>query len=819
MDSMLQDLRFGLRMLRKNPGFTVVAVLTLALGIAATAAIFSLVSAMLLRPLPASNPEQLVAMFSQGSGRPVGDWSYPQYRALRDSKIYQGVTAQSGLDLSVTIGSRAELIWANIVSENYFSVLGMKPSLGRLFDESDDRGRGSDPIVVLSYDCWQRRFGEDPGVVGRKLLINGNPFVVSGVAPRGFHGTRLMGYWAEMWVPLMTYAQVMPDSGDLLEQQNSRWLLLMGRMQTGMKLANVQERTAAMARQLGEKQTGSDRLTGATVISAATQFDNPSFVSRRILSFGATLGMAATIMVLLIACSNVAGLLLARASTRGKEIATRLALGATRGRLVRQMLTEGVILAALACPLALALTRISQIYSGKLVPPGPFRLGFGETIDSNVVWFALAISAATAIVFGLTPALRASRTELVAGLKNEAASWRLGGRRFELRSVLVVGQLALAAGLVICAGLFMRSLSSARNLDVGFERENRFILSFDLSVVGYDEKHGDQFQREVLRRVRQLPGVESASMAYALPLDYESSSRNVFVAGKTEKAGRDTDVIWSARVDPQYFSTIGTGIVAGREFSDADDARAPQVVVINEAMAKRYWPGEDAIGREIRIGSRTGTAARVVGVAHQGKYVLLGEAPQPAVWIPLRQSYSSWVEIVVHSSGNRAAVIDAVRQEIQLMDPNVAVFGAQTMDVFLKRTLNLAEAEAYLGATFGVLALALAAIGLYGVIAFSVAQRTRELGIRMALGARRSDVLRLVLQQALRFAGVGIGIGLLLGFGLSRAVASLLYEVSANDARVFLLTPMMLALIAAAAAYAPAVRATRVDPLVALRYE
>jgi len=819
MDSVLQDLRFGLRLLRKNPGFALVAVFTLALGIAATSAIFSLVSAMLLRPLPASNPQQLVAMYSQAIGRSAGDWSYPQYLALRDSKIYQGVTAQSGLDLSVTIGSRAELIWANIVSENYFSVLGMKPTLGRLFDENDDQGRGSDPVAVLSYDCWQRRFGEDPGVLGRKLLINGNPFVIIGVAPRGFHGTRLMGYWAEMWVPLMTYAQVMSDSENLLEQQNSRWLLLMGRMQTGMKVANAQERTSAFAHQLGEKQTGSERLASATVISAATQFDNPSWVSRRILTFGATLGMTATIMVLLIACSNVASLLLARASTRGKEIATRLALGATRRRLVRQLLTEGVILAALACPLALALARISQVYSTKLVPPGPFRLGFGETIDSNVVWFAVAVSAATAIVFGLTPALRASRTELVSGLKNDGVSWRLGKRRFDPRSVLVVGQVALAAGLVICAGLFMRSLSSARAMDVGFERDNRFIMSFDLSVAGYDAKHGGQFEREVLRRIRQLPEVESASMAFSLPLDYESSSTKVFISGKTEGATRDTDVVWSARVDPQYFSTIGTGIVAGREFSDADDADAARVVIVNEAMAKRYWPGEDPIGREVTIGGRTGRAARVIGVARQGKYELLGEAPQSAMWLPLRQSYSPWVEVVVHSAGNPAAAMDSVRHQIQRMDPNVAIFGVQTIDGFLKRALNLAESEAYLGTTLGVLALALAAIGLYGVISFSVAQRTRELGIRMALGARRSDVLRLVLRQASHFAGAGIGLGLLLGFGLSRAVASLLYEISANDARVFLITPAMLALVAAAAAYAPALRATKVDPLVALRNE
>lgn len=819
MESILQDLRFGVRMLRKSPTFTLVAVFTLALGIGATSAIFSLVSAMLLRPLPVAQPGRLVAMYSQVPGKMAGDWSFPQYQELRDSGTYQGLAAQSGLDLSVTIGTRAELVWANIVSENYFGVLGMTPVLGRMFDDSDNRGPGSDPVVVLSYDCWQRRFAQDPAVIGRKLLINGNPFVVVGVAPPGFHGTRLMGYWAEMWVPLMTYAQVMPGSEGLLQQQNSHWLLLMGRMPPGMTLAQAQDRTSLLARRIGEKQTTADRLSSATVVPAGTQFDNPSWVSRRVLAFGSTLGMLATVMVLLIACSNVANLLLARASTRRKEIATRLALGATRGRLVRQMLTEGLALGVLACPVGLALARLSQVYSTKLVPPGPFRLGFGESIDSNVVWFAVAASLATAIVFGLTPALRASRVELVPELKNEVATGSFGGRRLDLRSIMVVAQIALAAGLVICAGLFMRSLNSARQMDIGFQRGNRFLMQFDVSVSGYDQKQGDQFQREVLRRVRELPGVRSASMAFSLPLDYESSARNVFVAGKTEKANRETDTVWSARVDPGYFATVGTNLVAGREFTDREDATAPPTVIVNQTAANRYWPGEDPLGRELRFDGRTGKSARVVGVAQDGKYNLLGEGPTPALWTPLRQNYSPWVEVVVHSEGDPAAEMAVVRQEIQRMDPNVAIFGAQTMNGFLKRAFNLAESEAYLGATFGIMALVLATIGLYGVVSFSVAQRTRELGIRMALGAGRRDVLHLVLKQALGFAGLGIAMGVLVGLGLAQVVGSLLYEISVHDAQVFLLTPAILAIVALAATYVPAVRATKVDPLVALRYE
>jgi predicted permease len=529
--------------------------------------------------------------------------------------------------------------------------------------------------------------------------------------------------------------------------------------------------------------------------------------------------LGATFLVLLIACSNVANLLMAKATTRRREIATRLALGATRWRLIRQMLTEGILLAGIACPVGLLLASLSQVYSVKLVPPGPFRLGFGETLDSSVVWFAIAASSITAILFGLAPALRVSRVVLVPELKNQISAVRIGSRRWDLRSLLVVTQIAVAAALLICGGLFARSLVSARNLDLGFQRSNRFIMSFDLSVSGYDQLRGDRFQREVLRRVRELPGVRSASMAFALPLDYESASSRVFIEGKTDTSGHETDNVWSARVDPGYFSTIGTPILAGREFADLDDAAAPAVVVVNETMANLYWPGADPVGREVRLGGRTGKSARVVGVARDGKYIFMGEGPTPAMWAPLRQNYSSWVEVVVESIGDPSAELGVVRQEIQRMDPNVAVFGAQTINTFLKRALNLAETEAYLGATFAILALALAVIGLYGVFSFSVAQRTRELGIRMALGAKRQDVLRLVLLHALRVAGVGIVAGTLLGLALAQVVGSLLYNVSAHDPRVFVLTPIVLTLVALAATYVPAWRATKVDPLVALRYE
>jgi predicted permease len=817
---LLQDVRYGLRQLRRSPGFTLVAVLTLALGIGANTIIFGIVNGILLRPLPVPQPYRLVALFAtnrrSGESRAL---SYPEYLDYRDrSGIFAGLAAQQGLPISVGTGERAEVVWGEIVSENYFSVLGLAPALGRTFQPQDASGMGSDPLVVLSHRFWLTRFGGDREVIGKKVSLNGQKFTVVGVAPRGFKGTRMFGFWPDVWVPMMMHAQVMPSSAGLLDDRKGTWLQLFGRLKPGITLSAASAAASTFAALLERDFPESSRDRGARLISARSGFDDPDAVPPQVIIMSATLAMGAVGLILLLACANIANLLLAQASTRSREIAVRRALGASRARLVRQFLTESFLLALAGGVAAIALATWNARITDLMVPRLQFKVGFDVSPDHRVLAFALGISLLTAVLFGLAPALHATRSDLVSMFKSDG-SIRWGGRRLEARSLLVIGQVSLSLVLLVGSGLFLKSLLKARAIDPALVREHRLVLSVNPGLQGYDDDRGKEFYRRLIADVRQVAGVRSATLTFPLPLDTYGRSRTVFVEQPLDKLASEGVQIGLSAVGLDYFGTVGTPLIRGRDFGRQDSAGADPVAIVNQTMARRFWGDLEPIGRRFRVGSPEGQVVQVVGVAGDGKYGTVGERPRPYMYLPMEQDYNSGMTLVLQTAGDPSALIPSVRAVVNRLDPNLGTFGIMTMADHLDNALNLAYTSALLAGSFGVVALLLAVIGIYGVVAYSVARRTREVGIRMALGASPQDVLRLVLGNGLGLALAGMAIGLAVAIPAARLVAGMLYDVSPRDLSIFLSMPVLLVTVVLLATYLPARRAMRLDPVISLRSE
>ncbi len=816
--TLLQDLRYGLRQLARNPGFTLAAVLTLALGIGANTIIFGLVNGILLRPLPIQGADRVVALFAtdRQSGNTRGV-SYPEYLDYRDrSGVFEGLAAQQGAPISLGGGGRAEVVWGEIVSENYFDVLGLRPTIGRTFTARDASGPGSDPLAVLSHRLWRRRFGGSQDVIGKTLDLNGHPFTVVGVAPERFTGTRKFGFWPDVWVPMQMHAQVMPGSGgDLLNDRGSGWLQAFGRLAPGLDRGAADAGVAAFAARLERQFPEVNRDRGARLIPAGSGFDDPDSAPPQVIFLTATLAMAAVGLVLLLACANVANLLLARASSRGREMAVRRALGASRPRLVRQLLAESLLLAVAGGALGVVLAAYSDSIQRRMIPRLQFSVGFDTSIDYRVLSFALAVSLVTALVFGLAPAVHASGSDLAQGVKDRGARIRVGRRHVEFRTLLVGFQVAFSLVLLVGSGLFFKSLLKARTIEPGLARENRVLVSLNPGLQGYDREKARRLYRQVVERVGELPGVESAALSFPLPLDTYGRSRTVFPeTGQSE--GVD---IGLSTISPGYFATVGGALARGREFGPGDSAGAPPVAIINETMARRFWGDADPVGRRFRLGSATAPLVGIVGVAMDGKYGTLGETARPYMFLPMEQDYRSGMTLVVHGRGASQALLAEVREAIERMDPNLGTFGMMTMAEHLENALNLARTSAMLAGAFGLCALALAVIGIYGVVSYSVARRTREVGIRVALGAGPGDVVRLVLREGVGPAVVGMAVGLAAALAVTGLVRGMLYDVSPRDVSVFVSIPLVLGFAAAAATYLPARRAARVDPAISLRSE
>ncbi len=812
METLLQDLRFSFRRSLKSPGFTFVALLSLALGIGANTAIFSLVNTVLLRPLPATHPEQLVAVYGTlHEGADDTLVSYLNYKDYRDrNDVFTDVLAYRFAPMSLSHNGNNERIWGYVVSGNYFDELGVKPALGRTFAPEEDRTPNANPVAVMSYGCWQKRFGGDSSIIGKTVLINSHPFTVIGVAPKDFNGTEV-AYAPELYAPFMMAEQIEPHNGYLNERSSDN-LFVIGRLKEGITRPQAEAALQGLTLQLTGEYPSENAGRGVKLLSPGLFI--PSIRNMIIAFSGVLMGVVG--LLLLIACVNLANLLLTRATERRKEIAIRLALGASRARLVRQLLTESVLLSVTGGALGLLLALwITDLVAGIKLPTD-IALMFDLRLDWRVMAFTFLISLVTGVLFGLLPALQSSDPNLVSSLKNESA---LGGfRRSRLRNALVVAQVALSLVLLISAGLIVRSLQRAQSINPGFNPQNAVAVSFDVGLQGYDEAKGRAFQKSALERVGALNGVQSAALVNSLPLGLNFSYTTVYLEGQPFTGSSNLPMVVPFGVSPNYFQTMNINL-RGRDFTERDKEKESRVAIVSETFVRRFLAGQDPIGKRFNFDGPTAPYWEIIGIAADGKYNSLGEDPQPAVYRPLLRNYDTTTTLVARANANPQTVINAIRHEINGLDANLPLYDVKTLNEHMNVPLFPARMAALVLGSFGVLALVLAAFGVYGVMSYAVSQRTKEIGIRMALGARPRDVLQLVVGQGMWLSLIGMVIGLLAAFGLTRAMSSLLYGVSATDPLTFIGVSMLLASVALVACFVPAHRATKVDPMVALRYE
>ncbi|MEW5984199.1 MAG: ABC transporter permease [Acidobacteriota bacterium] len=819
MGLLVRDVRHAFRLLVRNPGFTATALLSLSLGIGATSALFSTFNSLLWRPLPANDPEQIVVLYSRIEGQAFSEgFSYPEYRDYRaQTTAFSGLAAFAPVSLGIaTDDGDATRAFGEAVTADYFDLLGVRPVLGRVFLPDEGRQGSAAPVAILNHSYWERRFGSDPSIVGRTITLNGHAFTVVGVAPPGFNGTYAIYFAPNLWIPIATLPQIRTTGGQYLEDRNARGVRLLGRLKPDVDLAAVQAEVSTVASRLA--QAYPDTTKDRAVVVYRELDTRPEVEISRATNIVALIFIGLTALVLLIACANVANLLLARSAARRREIAIRLALGAQRGHLVRQLLTESLLLALAAGTLGLAVGWVATRLLQSIRVPTDIPLNLEIHLDPRVVLYTLAVSLVASLAFGLIPALQASRPDLIPAIKGGDALATRGRRWFTLRNALVVSQIGVSLILLVTAGLFLRSVSGARTIDPGFHLENRALLSFDPGLIGYDRDRTDTFYRLLRDRLKQTPGVEAVTFAAYVPLDFSSSSENVIIEGRPAEPGKETVQLMSSVVDADYFATMGTSVVAGRAFTDRDGADATAVVIVNETMARTYWPGQDPIGRRLRFSGPNEPLRRVVGVAADGKYRQLSESPRPYLFVPSSQRYRSERTLVVKAP-DLAASLASVRREVRTLDPAMPILDVKTMDQHMERAYLGPRLSAMLIGPAALLALVIAAVGLYGVMAYSVSRRTRELGIRMALGANPRDIVGLVMRQGLLLTGVGVGVGLLGAAAAARLVANLLFGVTPADPLTFALVPLVLLAFAALATFVPARRALRVDPLVAVKAE
>ena len=822
MGTLMQDIRYGIRMLFKNRAFTIVAILSLALGIGANTTIFTLVNAVLFQTLPVAKPAELMTVFgtdekNRGNQRDFAPVSFPNFKDYRDQNdVFSGLLAFSGANMSLSgTGGEPEQVNGLIVTGNYFDVLGVKAGRGRTFLPEEDSTPGAHPVIVISHGLWQRRFGGEASVVGKPVTLNNQTYTIIGVAPEGFRGTFAIGA-SDFWVPMAMHNQVF--TGNFLKWFDERRALLfnvIGRLKPGVTQAQAQAAMQTIGRRLEQEYPKENEQRNVMLVPLTQSTINPNL--RDVFVRAGSILSTVVGLVLLIACANVANLMLSRATARRKEIAIRVALGAGRMRIIRQLLTESILLSLLggALGLFIAYWGLELLWSYR--PPFFNQNALSLQLDSTVLGFTMVLSVLTGIIFGLAPALQSTRTDLVSELKDKTGRTKQTRRHLNLRNLLVVTQVSLSLVALIGAGLFLRSLRHAQQLDPGFESEKMLVMSYDLGAQGYNEARGIEFNRQAISRVETIPGVRSAAVASNAPFN-GGFLRSVFIEGQEPGPGGRGILTLVNGIGMKYFETVGIPIVKGRDFTETDQANTPKVVVINETMAKRFWPGDDPIGKRFKFFGDE-TSSEVVGVAKNSDTGNIGEDPQTQAYLPLSQSPSPFITLHVRTDGDPTTVIGTVRREVQAIDPNLPLIAVSTISEVMDQVLWAPRIGAVLLAIFGLLALILAAVGLYGVLGYNVTQRTHEIGLRMALGAQKLDVLKMIVGQGMILTLIGIAVGLFIAFALTRVMSGLLWGVSATDPLTFIGVSLLLALVALLACYIPARRAMRVDPMIALRHE
>ena len=825
METLWQDIRFAFRMLIKNPGFSAIAILSLALGIGANTTIFTVVNAILLHPLPVKDITRLVEVDTIDTKTRVTaanftkmGMSYPNCQDyIRQNQVFSGLVCWVGpIPLTWSGGTEPKQVLGQMVSANYFELLGVSPIAGRFFLPDEDTKPGGNNVAVLSYNLWVNKFGSDLNIIGKVITLNATPYTIVGIGPPGFKGLFTFGNAEEIWIPISMYPQVL--AGFFKEFFNDRRFLtttVFGRLKDGISIGAAEASLKTIASQLEKaypKDNASRSVALTPLADAAVGVNNHD---QFVLIGGLMMGIVG--LVLLIACVNVANLLLAQAARREKELTLRAALGASGRRVFRQLLTESLVLAILAGGIGIAIAYGGRALLWSFRPPFIRDGDVDISFDSHVLFFTLGVSLVTAVLIGLAPAIKLARPNLIEVLKVGGRGGSVSWARNRFRSLLVVTEIALALVALVGAGLFVRSMQNAQRVDPGFESKNLFVFGFDLGALHYEEGRGQQFFRSAIERAEGSPGVASATIASNFPLG-GGLSRTVFPEGQDEASGYRGTLTQLDDIAPNYFKTLRIPLVSGREFTDSDRKDTTLVAVINEAMAKHFWPGQNAVGKRFHFFGEK-DLREVVGVVRDTVVNNIGEEPQPLAYLPVAQDFSPLATMQVRTNGRPEGVIPMVRSNVQSLDNNLALTNWNTVKELLDQGLWAPRMGAALLSVFGGIALILAVVGVYGVLSYSVTQQTPEIGIRMAMGASTNNVLRLVVKQGMRLAIIGLITGLVIAFAAMRLMSSLLFGISAHDPLIFGGVALILATAAVLACYIPARRAARVDPLVALRYE